>query len=76
MEIDLERSHLGPEDEGTPLSVEPEGDEIRTPVIQSVNLQTTVTLKSEEIALIGGTVYQTEHGWREFVMLVRAEITR
>ncbi len=76
MEIDLERSHLGPEDEGTPLSVEPDGGEIRMPVIHSVNLQTTVTLKSEEIALIGGTVYQTEHGWREFVMLVRAEITR
>ena len=76
MEIDLERSHLGPEDEGTPLSVGPDGDTIRTASVHTMTLQTTVKLRSEQNILIGGSVYQSEHGWRELVLLVRPEIIR
>ena len=76
LEIDLERSHLGPEEEGTPISTDAEGTVIRTPAIQTLVLQTTVSLRSGQTVRIGGMIYHTEQGWRELMLLLRPEIVR
>lgn len=76
LEIDLERSHLGPEEEGTPLATSADGNIIRTPAIQTLTLQTTVSLRSGQTVLIGGMVYQQDGQWRQLLLLLRPEIER
>ncbi len=73
LEIDVEASYLGPEEEGTPVATS-EQQVIRTPAIHTCSVQTTVALKNGQTVLIGGMVYQSDHGWREVLLLLRAKI--
>jgi type II secretory pathway component GspD/PulD (secretin) len=75
LEIDMECSHLGPEEEGTPLAVS-DGKTIRTPEVKVLVLQTTVALQSGQCVLMGGQAAQTPHGWRETVLLLQATVTK
>jgi len=76
LEIDLERSHLGPEEEGTPISTSDDGTVVRTPEVVTLTLQTTVSVQSGQIVALGGMVYQTPHGWAEMLLLLQPEIIR
>ncbi|MBN2475298.1 MAG: hypothetical protein JXB62_11855 [Pirellulales bacterium] len=76
LEIDLERSHLGPEEEGTPL-VSPKDDPVvRASEVKTLTLQTTVSLRSGRTVLLGGMVYQSQQRCGEVLLLLQPEIVR
>jgi type II secretion system protein D len=57
MEIDVEKSELGPEAEGIPISVSPAtGDVIRSPFINTTTAQTTVSALSGQTIVLGGLI--------------------
>jgi general secretion pathway protein D len=56
MEIDAERSGLGPESEGVPVSVAPNGSIIRSPRVDTTTAQATVSAASGETILLGGLI--------------------
>ena len=56
MEIDAERSSLGPEAEGIPISVAPNGSVIRSPRIDTTTAQATVSATSGETIILGGLI--------------------
>lgn len=61
MEIDAERSGLGPEAEGVPVSVSPTGEIIRSPRVDTTTAQATVSAGSGETIILGGLITkQTE----------------
>ena len=74
LEIDLERSNLGPEDEGTPVVTPGDSPVVRSPEVRTLTLQTTVSLRGGQIAVLGGMVHQTEQRWGELLLLLQPEI--
>jgi type II secretory pathway component GspD/PulD (secretin) len=56
MEIDAEKSSLGLEQEGIPITVSVDGSVIRSPRINTTTAQTTVSAASGETIIIGGLI--------------------
>jgi len=56
MEIDAEKSAVGPEAEGIPISVSPQGTVIRSPRIDTTTAQTTVSALSGQTIVLGGLI--------------------
>jgi type II secretory pathway component GspD/PulD (secretin) len=56
MEIDAEKSELGPESEGIPISINLVGDVIRSPRINTTTAQTTVAALSGQTIVLGGLI--------------------
>ena len=56
MEIDAEKSELGPEIEGIPVSVSTNGTIIRSPRINTTTAQATVSAASGETIILGGLI--------------------
>jgi len=56
MEIDAEKSNLGPENQGIPVSISPDGSAIRSPVINTTTAQTTVSAANGETIVLGGLI--------------------
>jgi len=56
MEIDAEKSEVGPESEGIPVSVSMDGTLIRSPRIDTVTAQATVSSADGETVVIGGMI--------------------
>jgi type II secretion system protein D len=56
MEIDAEKSSLGPEEEGIPITVSSDGTVIRSPRIDTATAQTTVSAASGETIILGGLI--------------------
>ncbi|MBX3418062.1 MAG: hypothetical protein KF851_10700 [Pirellulaceae bacterium] len=56
MEVDAERSGLGPESEGVPVSVSPTGEIIRSPRVDTTTAQATVSAASGETIILGGLI--------------------
>lgn len=56
MEIDAEKSELGPIDQGIPISINNNGDVIRSPIINSTLAQTTVSARSGQTVILGGLI--------------------
>ncbi|MBX3438431.1 MAG: hypothetical protein KF861_13145, partial [Planctomycetaceae bacterium] len=56
MDIDAEKSHLGPIQEGIPISVSPEGDVVRSPIVDITRAQTTVSAASGQTIVLGGLI--------------------
>jgi general secretion pathway protein D len=56
MEIDVEKSEVGPEAEGIPISVLTTGDVIRSPRINTTTAQTTVSALSGQTIVLGGLI--------------------
>ncbi|MCA9196473.1 MAG: hypothetical protein KDA87_03005 [Planctomycetales bacterium] len=56
MEIDAEKSSLGPEAEGIPVSFAPDGSAIRSPRIDTTTAQATVSASSGETIILGGLI--------------------
>lgn len=59
MEIDVEKSEVGPESEGIPVSVLPTGDVIRSPRINTTLAQSTVSALSGQTIVLGGLITKT-----------------
>ena len=56
MEIDAEKSALGSEADGVPISVSATGDVVRQPVINTTTAQTTVSAMSGQTVVLGGLI--------------------
>ncbi len=56
MEIDAEKSNLGPDAEGIPISISSTGDVIRSPRINTTRAQTTVSASDGQTIVLGGLI--------------------
>ena len=56
MEIDAEKSAVGPEDEGIPVSVSVDGTIIRSPRVDVTSAQATVSAADGETIILGGLI--------------------
>jgi type II secretion system protein D len=56
MEIDAQKSELGPIDEGIPISINNNGDVIRSPIINTTEAQTTVSARNGQTVILGGLI--------------------
>jgi type II secretory pathway component GspD/PulD (secretin) len=56
MEINAEKSELGPESTGVPISVNANGQVIRSPQILITTAQTTVSARSGQTVILGGLI--------------------
>ncbi len=56
MEIDAERSEVGAEEDGIPISINLNGDVIRSPQILTITAQTTVSARSGQTVVLGGLI--------------------
>ncbi len=64
MEIDAEKSKLGPESEGIPVSISANGAVIRSPRVDTITAQATVSAADGETIILGGLISRstrTEH---------------
>ncbi|MCR9293244.1 MAG: hypothetical protein NXI32_11025 [bacterium] len=56
MEIDAEKSQLGPENEGIPVSIAADGTVIRSPRVDTITAQATVSAADGETIILGGLI--------------------
>ncbi|MEO2049614.1 MAG: secretin N-terminal domain-containing protein [Pirellulales bacterium] len=56
MEVDAEKSLVGPEEEGIPIAISPNGEAINSPKIDITTAQTTVSAASGETIILGGLI--------------------
>ncbi len=56
MEIDAEKSKLGPENEGIPVSISSNGTVIRSPRVDTITAQATVSAADGETIILGGLI--------------------
>ena len=56
MEIDAEKSKVGPEEEGIPVAVSMDGTIIRSPRVDTVTAQATVSVADGETVVLGGMI--------------------
>jgi general secretion pathway protein D len=56
MEIDAEKSKLGPENEGIPISIAQDGTVIRSPRVDTITAQATVSAADGETIILGGLI--------------------
>lgn len=76
LEIDLERSYLGPENEGTPLTSNTEGPVVRSPQVKTLSIQTTVALQSGRTVVLGGTSHQGDAPKRVQLFLLQPQLVK
>ena len=60
MEIDAEKSEVGPEAEGIPVSIAANGQVIRSPRIDTTTAQTTVSAMDGQTIVLGGLITKTQ----------------
>lgn len=60
MEIDAEKSAVGPENEGIPVSVSAEGTVIRSPRVDVTSAQATVSAADGETIILGGLITNSQ----------------
>jgi len=60
MELDAEKSALGAEADGIPISISAQGQIIRSPIINTTTAQTTVSALSGQTILLGGLITETK----------------
>ena len=56
MEIDAEKSKVGDEQDGIPISINANGDVIRSPQIDTITAQTTVSARNGQTVILGGLI--------------------
>jgi hypothetical protein len=72
MQVDVEQSQLGPENEGTPISVA--GDKIiRSPRIDATTCQTTINIPDGKTIILGSVARQGK-GDKELVIILTPHI--
>jgi type II secretion system protein D len=70
MEVDAERSEVGPEAEGIPIATSTDGTIVRSPRIDITTAQTTVTAASGETILLGGLITRRQNNVHRRVPLL------
>jgi len=61
MEVDATKSQLGPIDQGIPISINQNGDVIRSPQIEITRAQTTVSARSGQTVILGGLITKNQN---------------
>ncbi|NLX54970.1 MAG: hypothetical protein GXY58_07650 [Planctomycetaceae bacterium] len=56
MEIDAEKSKVGPEEEGIPVAISEDGTTIRSPRVETITAQSTVSVADGETVVLGGMI--------------------
>jgi hypothetical protein len=74
MEIDIEKSELGPADQGVPLGVDAKGNVIRSPKIETMMAQTTVRIPASRAVIVGGLALQDGDKRGELVLVVTPHV--
>lgn len=74
MEIDVERSFVGPESDGVPISVSDE-NVVRAPLISVSSLQTTVTVTDGQTIVLGSVAEQAK-ATKSLVVVMTSRIVR
>ena len=69
MEIDAEKSEMGPDAEGIPVSSS-EGQIIRSPKINTTTAQTTVSAMSDQTVVLGGLIAKSKNEFHRKVPLL------
>jgi hypothetical protein len=72
MEIDAERSSVGPESEGVPISTSTTGEVVRQPLINTTTAQTTVSAADGQTVVLGGLLTKEVSKTRRRVPLLSA----
>ena len=76
LELDVEHSHIGPKDEGTPIASSDTGVLLRASQVPTLTLQTTASVPSGKTIVLAGMVQKTEQVWRKTLVLPQPEIVR
>ncbi len=71
MEIDAERSKLGEEEDGVPVAVAAEGTVIRSPAIDTITAQATVSAANGETIILGGLITENRKGIQRRVPVIQ-----
>lgn len=61
MEVDATKSQLGPIEQGIPISINQNGDVIRSPQIEITRAQTTVSARSGQTVILGGLITKNQN---------------
>jgi type II secretory pathway component GspD/PulD (secretin) len=71
MEIDAERSKLGEEIDGVPVAVSIDGTVIRSPRIDTITAQATVSAANGETIILGGLISEDRRGVHRRVPIIQ-----
>jgi hypothetical protein len=74
VELNAETADLGPADEGTVLSVDPQGKETRAPTTETAEMNTTVRLQNGQTVVAADQSQQRVGRTVEYVLLLTARI--
>ena len=72
MEIDLEDSRLGPEEQGAVIATTPDGQQVRSPGIDVTTAQTTIRVRDGEAVVAGSIMEHRDDRYGEVWMIVAA----
>jgi type II secretory pathway component GspD/PulD (secretin) len=70
MEVQAQKSELGPIDQGIPIAIAANGDPIRVPRINSINAQTTVSAVSGQTVVLSGLLTKRDEDLHRRVPLL------
>ncbi len=76
MEVNIERSDLGPEAEGMVIATTEEGREIRSPQIDTMTAKTTVTAANGQAVVVSDLICNQEPSSKETFVLLRPVVIR
>ncbi len=74
MEIDLEDSRLGAQEQGAVIATTSDGEVIRSPGVDVATMQTTICVRSGHAVTAGCVVEQRDDRYGEFWMIVEARL--
>ncbi len=74
MEIDIEKSEVGPEEQGIPLGVDAKGNAIRCPKIETAVAQTTVAIPPGRAMIVAGLALDGGEERGELVLVITPHI--
>jgi type II secretory pathway component GspD/PulD (secretin) len=74
MAIDIERSQLGPAEEGTPIFKPSDGAAIRVPPTETLSVQTTASARNGQSILVGAERTERQARQSELLIVVTPEL--
>jgi hypothetical protein len=74
MSIDIERSQLGPAEEGPSIAKPADGDPIRVAPLETLTTQTTISARSGQSVLVGAQQTRRQAPQGELLIVVTPEL--
>jgi type II secretory pathway component GspD/PulD (secretin) len=76
LQVEMESSEMGPKEEGVVIAESQDVGPIQTPVVETVTLQTTVTVLNGETVILGGMLYKSGERSGDVLVLLQPEIVK